>query len=79
MTAEIISTKDTFGDKYRVRETCVRVLDIVESYQELGWAVEEIAKEFGLNPQEILEALKFFYENNYIIVKFMDKGDQVNT
>lgn len=79
MTAEIISTEDTFNGKYLIEGTLVRFLDVVEPHQELGWDVEEIAEEFGLKPQEILEALKFFYENNYIIVKFMDKGDQVNT
>jgi uncharacterized protein (DUF433 family) len=76
---EIVSTEDTLGGKYRIKDTRVRVIDVVESYQELGWDIEEIAEEFGIKPQQVLDALKFFYDNKETVRgEFMDEGGNVN-
>ncbi len=59
----IVSTEEHFGGKHRIRGTRIRVVDVVESYQELGWDVEEISEEYGITPQQVLDALRFFYDN----------------
>lgn len=41
--AEIVATEDTVGGKHRIQGTRIRVIDIVESYQELGWDIEKIS------------------------------------
>jgi uncharacterized protein (DUF433 family) len=35
----------------------------VESYQELGWTLEKIADQYRLDIEEVLEALKYYYQN----------------
>ena len=76
---EIVSTEDTLGGKYRIKGTRVRVIDVIESYQELGWDIEEISEEYGLKPQQVLEALKFFYDNKETIRKEFMKGAEENS
>ena len=59
MAETIVSTEDVLGGKHRIEGTRVRVIDVIESYQELGWDIEEIAYEYELEPQQVLEAMKF--------------------
>lgn len=59
----IVSTKEHFGGKHRIKGTRIRVVDVVEAYQELGWDIEEISNEYGIEPQQVLDALRFFYDN----------------
>lgn len=59
----IISTEEHFGGKHRIKGTRIRVVDVVEAYQELGWDIEEISNEYGIEPQQVLDALRFFYDN----------------
>lgn len=63
MSEKIVSDKDILGGKHRVEGTRVRVIDVVGSYQELGWDVEEISEEYDLTPQQVLVALKYYYDN----------------
>ena len=76
---KIISTEDTLGGKHRIEGTRIRVIDVVESYQELGWDVEEIASEFKVSPQQVLEALKFFYDNKEVVRnEFVAESGKIN-
>ena len=59
----IVSTEEHFGGKHRIKGTRIRVVDVVEAYQELGWDIEEISNEYGIEPQQVLDALRFFYDN----------------
>ncbi|MFW6197098.1 MAG: DUF433 domain-containing protein [Thermoplasmatota archaeon] len=47
----------------RIAGTRVRVIDVVESYQDLGWSLEKIADQYGLDIEEVLEAMKYYYQN----------------
>ena len=69
MTESIVSDEDVLGGKHRIEGTRVRVIDVVESYQELGWDVEEISDEYSITPQEVLTALKFYYDNKAVVRK----------
>lgn len=75
---EIVSTEDTLGGKHRISGTRIRVIDVVESYQELGWDIEEIAEEYGLTPQQVLSALRFYYDNKDVVRQEFLEGDNVN-
>jgi len=59
----IVRTEGVVSGMYRVAGTRVRVIDVVESYQELGWSVEKIAEQYRLTPSQVLDALKFYYEH----------------
>ena len=60
---EIVSSEDTLSNSPRIAGTRVRVIDVVESYQELGWTLEKIADQYRLDIEEVLEALKYYYQN----------------
>lgn len=46
----IVSSEDIFGGKHRIEATRVRVIDVIEAYQELGWDIEEISYEYDIEP-----------------------------
>ena len=60
---DIVATEGTVGGKHRIEGTRIRVIDVVECYQELGWDIEKIAQEFSLTPQKILAGMKFYYDD----------------
>lgn len=60
---EIVSTEGTVSGCSRIAGTRVRVIDVVESYQELSWSLEKIADQYRLDIEEVLEALKYYYQN----------------
>lgn len=60
MPAKIVSSEDTMGGKHRIEGTRIRVIDVIKSYQELGWDIEEISYEYDITPQQVLDALKFY-------------------
>ena len=60
---EIVSTEDTLSGSPRIEGTRVRVIDVVESYLELGWSLEKIADQYSLDIEEVLEALRYYYQN----------------
>jgi len=60
---KIVSTEGTVSGSPRVAGTRVRVSDVVESYQELGWSLEKIADQYSLDIEEVLEALRYYYQN----------------
>lgn len=73
----IVSDEEVMGGKHRIEGTRVRVVDVVESYQELDWDIEEIASEYNLTPQQVLEALKFFYDNKSVVRnEFIGSGEK---
>ena len=76
---EIVATEDTVGGKHRIKGTRIRVIDVIECYQELGWDIEKIAQEFGLTPQQVLAAMKFYYDNRKTVRnELLSEGDDVN-
>ncbi len=60
---KIISTEGTLSGSPRIAGTRVRVIDVVESYQELGWTLEKIADQYRLDIEEVLEALRYYYQD----------------
>ncbi|MFB6100287.1 MAG: DUF433 domain-containing protein [Candidatus Nanohalobium sp.] len=75
----IVSSEDVMGGKHRIEGTRIRVVDVVESYQELGWDIEEIADEYRITPQQVLEALKFYYDNKKTVrSQLMGRDDTIN-
>ena len=79
MSLDIVSSEHIMGGKHRIEGTRIRVIDVVESYQELGWDIEEIATEYDITPQQVLEALKFYYDNKKMVrSQFMNRDDKIN-
>lgn len=75
MTSEsIVSSEEHFGGKHRIKGTRIRVVDVVEAYQELGWDIEEISGEYGIKPQQVLDALRFFYDNKETVRRELNSG-----
>ena len=62
--SEIVSTEGTVSGCPRIAGTRVRVIDVVESYQELGWSLEKIADQYSLDIEEVLEALRYYYQDS---------------
>jgi len=59
----IVSTDGTVSGSPRIAGTRVRVIDVVESYQELGWTLEKIAEQYSLDMEQVIDALRYYYRN----------------
>ncbi len=59
----IVSTEGTVSGSPRIAGTRVRVIDVVESYQELGWTLEKIADQYSLDMEQVMDALRYYYRN----------------
>ncbi len=59
----IVSTEGTVSGSPRIAGTRVRVIDIVESYQEFGWTLEKIADQYSLDIEQVMDALRYYYRN----------------
>ncbi len=59
----IVSTEGTVSGSPRIVGTRVRVMDVVESYQELGWTLEKIAEQYSLDMEQVMDALRYYYRN----------------
>ncbi|MFW6305090.1 MAG: DUF433 domain-containing protein [Candidatus Saliniplasma sp.] len=59
----IVSTEGTVSGSPRIAGTRVRVIDVVESYQELGWTLEKIADQYSLDMEQVIDALRYCYRN----------------
>ena len=76
---DIVATEGTVGGKHRIEGTRIRVIDVVECYQELGWDIEKIAQEFSLTPQQVLAGMKFYYDDgNTVRNELLSEGENVN-
>src|SRR3989338_6143938 len=60
--AKIVKTKGTVGGKARIDGTRIRVIDIIQDYEGLGYSIEEIADSYNLRVIDVLEALKYYYK-----------------
>jgi len=60
---KIVSTEGTVGGEPRIEDTRIQVKDVVSAYRELEWGIERISSEYDLKVQEVLEALKYYYDN----------------
>jgi len=61
--AEIVKTEGTVGGEPRIAGTRIQVKDVVASYREWGWGIERIAAEYDITVQQVLEALKYYYDH----------------
>ena len=76
---DIVATEGTVDGKHRIEGTRIRVIDVIECYQELGWDVEKIVQEFGITPQQVLAAMKFYYDNRKTVRnEILSEGESVN-
>ncbi len=64
---EIVSTPDIVGGKHHIKGRRISVVDIVVKYQELGWKIEKIAREFDLTSAQVAGVLEFYFENPRLI------------
>lgn len=62
--------------KHRIKGTRVRVIDVIESYQELGWDIEEIATEYEIEPQEVDDFRELIERRNRVGVLLFTKRIQ---
>ena len=63
LKAKIVKTKDVCGGSPRIDGRRIRVMDIVETYEFLGYSPEKIAEEFELSLAEVFAALQYYYEH----------------
>ena len=76
---DIVATEGTVGGKHRIEGTRIRVIDVIECYQELGWDIEKIVQEFGITPQQVLAATKFYYDSRKTVRnELLSEGENVN-
>lgn len=61
--AKIVETQGVVGGKPRIEGTRIRVIDIVDAYEQLDYSIEKIAYEYGISVPQVLEALKYYYEH----------------
>lgn len=65
--AEIVETDGVVGGNPRIQGTRVQVADVAQYYTELGWSIEKISTELDLTPDQVLEALKYYYKNSKVM------------
>ncbi|MDY6774280.1 MAG: DUF433 domain-containing protein [Candidatus Nanohaloarchaea archaeon] len=58
-----METEGVAGGKPRIGGTRIQVADVVQYYTELGWTIEKIAQELGIEPEEVLSALQYYYRH----------------
>ncbi len=63
LKAKIVKTKDICGGSARIDGRRIRVMDVVETYEFLGYSPEKIAEEFDLSLSQVFAALQYFYEH----------------
>ncbi len=61
--AKIVKTEGTVGGNPRIDGTRIRVVDVVQAYEQLDYTIEKIAYEYGISVPQTLEALKYYYEH----------------
>ena len=61
MSIKIVKTEGVVGGNPRIEGTRVQVADVAQYYTELNWSVEKISSELDLTPDQVLEALKYYY------------------
>ena len=61
--AKIVKTPGTVGGKARIDGTRIRVIDVVQDYEVLGYTIEEIADSYNLTIVQVLEALKYYHQH----------------
>ncbi len=59
----IVETEGVVGGEPRISGTRIQVADVVQYYTELGWTIEKISQELGLEPGQVLSALQYYYEH----------------
>jgi uncharacterized protein (DUF433 family) len=61
--SRIVSTQDVFDGKPRIKDTRVRVVDVVGYYEQRGLDPEEISEKLGVDERDVYAALVYYYEN----------------
>jgi len=61
--AKIVKTEGVVGGNPRIEGTRIRVVDVVQSYEQLDYQIETIAYEYEISVPQTLEALKYYYEH----------------
>lgn len=71
---KIVETEGVVGGNPRIEGTRVQVADVAQYYTELGWSIEKISTELDLTPDQVLEALKYYYKNSKIVREMIRSG-----
>jgi len=62
LKARIVKTQDVCGGAARIEGRRVRVMDVVENYEILGYSPEQIAVAFDISLADVFAALQYYYE-----------------
>lgn len=63
LTVGITKNKEVCGGSPRIDGTRIRVMDVVEKYEFLGYSPEKIAEAFGISISQVFGALYYYHEN----------------
>lgn len=63
LTVGITKNRDVCGGSPRIEGTRIRVMDVVEKYEFLGYSPEKIAEAFGISISQVFGALCYYHEN----------------
>jgi uncharacterized protein (DUF433 family) len=61
--SRIVSTEDVFDGKPRIKDSRVRVVDVVGFYEQRGLEPAEISEKLGVDERDVYAALVYYYEN----------------
>ncbi|MBI4020530.1 MAG: DUF433 domain-containing protein [Candidatus Aenigmarchaeota archaeon] len=62
--SRIVTDKEVCGGSPRIEGTRIRVMDVVEEYEFLGYNPERIAESFGISLAQVFAALAYYYEHS---------------
>jgi len=61
--SRIVKDKRICGGSPVLERTRIRVMDVVEKYEILGYPPEKIAEAFGISLAQVFSALAYYYEH----------------
>lgn len=61
--SKIVKDSVVCGGSPRIEGTRVRVMDVVEKYEFLGYSPEKIAEAFRISLAQVFSALSYYYEH----------------
>ncbi len=61
--SRIVKDKAVCGGSPRIEGTRIRVMDVVEKYEFLGYSPEKIAEAFNVSLAQVFSALSYYHEH----------------
>jgi uncharacterized protein (DUF433 family) len=70
-------TPNIMGGKPRIAGHRISVQDVVVWHNELGYAVDQIANDYGLSLADVYAALAYYYDHRAEIDKSIEEGEKL--